>query len=613
MSGRGYALRFDAIPRLVQRLEERLRLPNRSIRTKVAATPAIMLVLFMAMAIASTTALLLTGRSVDHIVNHDMQDINRLNAITQRFDTANLDVYHLLVLKAANPTVTIDPQVGVIRAELRDVRLRLVQFRQTHPNQADALKPVVGELDQYIATVDVLTSMLAIDFASTSAMIEPFRTNAQRINVQIRQVTAAGIRRADRGAGGALMITRITILILLLALVVSTAISLIMAYLVGRSIVTSITGIAAATEAVMNEREIDFTTLKRRDELGLVVTALESFQAHRAEAKTLAVRAETLRLRAQEEKQRQSDAIAALEAQTRQERERTLQQLAVAFDRQVTGIIRKAQGAMIQLEANAASLQGAINGNRRLAHDLDVIADMFATEMFEAGKETQSLARAFDDIDREVAGTSLAAKSITEHARSANETVALSQQQAASIEQIVDVITAISKQTNLLALNASIEAARAGPAGAGFAVVAGEVKMLASRTGASARDVRSKIEAVQGQIQSVVKTTESLGALIHSLDDGAGRVATMSRGQTRAIEQLNGRITAVEDRSQTLAEASRQISSSVDQNLASINEVQQTGAMLKLTLQSLANDAQRFTAHFVVNGDAGQADAQQAA
>jgi len=110
-----------------------------------------------------------------------------------------------------------------------------------------------------------------------------------------------------------------------------------------------------------------------------------------------------------------------------------------------------------------------------------------------------------------------------------------------------------------------------------------------------------------------VQTTESLGTLIHSLDHGAGRVATMSRGQTRAIEQLNGRITAVEDRSQTLAEASRQISSSVDENLASIDQVQQTGAMLKLTLQSLANDAQRFTAHFVVNGDPASTDAQQAA
>jgi len=597
---RGHALRFDAIPGHFGKLEATLKLPSRSIRAKVAATPVIMLLLFLAMAIASTTALLLAGGSIDQVVNRDMPDINQLNAINQRFDTANLDMYHLLVVKAANPNTAIDTQVGVIKAELQDVRSRLVQFREAHPNQAAAVKPVLAELDAYRATVDVVTSMLAIDFASTAAMIEPFRSNAKRIDAQIRQVTADGIRRADLGASGAVLGTRITIAILLLALVISTAISLIMAYLVGRSIVTSITGIAAATEAVMNEREIDLTRLERRDELGLVVTALASFQAQRAEAKTLAAHAENMRLYAQAEEKRQADAIAQLEGQTRRDREETLAGLAEAFDRQVTGIIRKAQGAMVQLEANSASLQDAISGNRTLAHELDGIAEMFATEMFEAGKQTQSLARAFDAIDREVAGTSLAAKSMTEHARSANETVALSQLQAASIEQIVDVITAISKQTNLLALNASIEAARAGPAGAGFAVVAGEVKMLASRTGASAGDVRSKIEAVQDQIRSVVTTTGHLGVLIHSLDDGAGRVATMSRGQARAIEQLNGRITAVEDRSQTLAEASHQITSSVDRSLAAIEDVQQTGALLKLTLESLATDAQHFTAHFVV-------------
>ena len=589
--------------RLLQRFEATLRLPNRSIRAKIAVTPVIMLVLFLAMAIASTTALLLAGSSVDHIVNRDMADINQLNAITQRFDSANLDVYHLLVVKAATPGVAIDPQVGGIKAKLHDVQARLTRFRQTHPEQAAALQPVVAELDQYRATVDVVTSMLAIDFASTAAMIEPFRTNALRINTQIRAVTAHGIERADRDAAGAVLGTRITIVVLLVALVVSTALSLVMAYLVGRSIVLSITAIADATEAVMTERAVDFGTLERRDELGLVVTALASFQAQRADAKTLAARAESLRLHAAAEEKRQADAIAAVEAQARRAREQTLAGLAEAFDRQVTGIIRKAQGAMVQLEANAASLQDAISGNRTLAHELDGIAELFATEMFEAGKQTQSLARAFDDIDREVAGTSLAAKSMTEHARSANHTVALSQQQAASIEQIVDVITAISKQTNLLALNASIEAARAGPAGAGFAVVAGEVKMLASRTGASAGDVRSKIEAVQGQIRSVVTTTEHLGVLIHSLDDGAGRVATMSRGQTHGIEQLNGRITAVEDRSKMLAEASRQIASSVDRSLAAITEVQQTGALLKLTLQSLASDAQRFTAHFVGVGE----------
>jgi len=78
----------------------------------------------------------------------------------------------------------------------------------------------------------------------------------------------------------------------------------------------------------------------------------------------------------------------------------------------------------------------------------------------------------------------------------------------------------------------------------------------------------------------------------------------MSRAQAQAIEQLNGRIEAVEDRSQMLTEASQQIASSVDRNLASVDEVQRTGAMLKRTLQSLADDAHAFTRHFL-GDDAG--------
>jgi methyl-accepting chemotaxis protein len=121
--------------------------------------------------------------------------------------------------------------------------------------------------------------------------------------------------------------------------------------------------------------------------------------------------------------------------------------------------------------------------------------------------------------------------------------------------------------------------------------------------------VRSKIEAVQDQIRSVVASTGSLGALINGMDDGAGRVAAMSRAQAQAIEQLNGRIEAVEDRSQMLTEASQQIASSVDRNLASVDEVQRTGAMLKRTLQSLADDAHAFTSHFL--GDDSGPERQQ--
>lgn len=580
---------------LAARFEQRLRLADRSITHKVAATPAIMLVLFVAMALASTAALLFANQRIDHIVNRDMRDIGALNSITQRFDAANLSVYHLLVTKAATPALMIDRQVASIHHDLAGVRGDLLAFQRTHRAQAASLQPAIAELERYTATVDVLTSMLSIDFASTAAMIDPFRLNAHRIDAQIRHVAAGGIGRAEERAKGALFATRLTIAMLLLALVVSVAMSVALAYVVGRSIVSSITSIAAATEAVLDDRDVDFVELERRDELGLVVTALASFQTERTTARLVAHEAEAMRRQAREQTERQTAAIASVREQARLDREATLTRLAAAFERQVTGIIRNAQDAMTHLETNAVMLRGAITNSRDLAMKVDAISKSFASEMIEAGQETHSLSRAFDDIDREITDTSLAAKSISEHARDARETVALSQLQADSIEQIVGVITAIAKQTNLLALNATIESARVGPVGAGFAVVAAEVKTLASQTGDSAGDVRGKIEAVQGQIRSVVASTKSLSSLIDSMNDGAGRVAAMSRGQTSAIEQLNARISAVEERSQVLAETGVEIRTSADSNLVSVQQVQETAETLRQTLESLALDAQRFT------------------
>jgi methyl-accepting chemotaxis protein len=596
-------LRFERLKRLSDWLERRLGLADRPITTKVSATPMLVLALFVPMAMASTGALLFVGRSIDTIVNRDMRDIAQLNAITQRFAGANANIYHLLVTKAATPAISTAGPVAGIHRDLAGVRTALVSYRRQHDDQGRALDKVLTELDEYGATVDVLTSMLEIDFASTAAMIDPFRTNARRIDAQIRQVAGAGIRQAERNAAGGLLATRITIALLLLVFSVTAGISLLMAYVVGRSIVRSITGIAAATDAVMNETPVDLTPLHRGDELGQVVTALTTFQTQRAEARLLAQQAEALRQRVAEDMARQARAIADVEQQAAREREETLAALADAFERQVTGIIREAQEAMILLEGNAASLHDTIDGNRRLAKDLEAIAQLFAAEMLAAGKETHSIALTFDEIDREVAGTSLAANAISDHARSANETVALSQAQATSIGQIVDVISAIARQTNLLALNATIEAARAGQAGAGFAVVAAEIKSLSNRTGASAGDARDRIGSVQNHIRSVVASTGSLGTLIDSMDSGAGRVAAMSRGQTRAIDQLNGRIGAVKDRSQRLAEASQQIASSADRNLASVDEVRRTSMMLKRTLEMLADDAQSFTGHFLKDQD----------
>jgi methyl-accepting chemotaxis protein len=577
---------------------KRLRLADHSIALKVAATPVIMLVMFIVMAAASTAALQIAGNRVSEIVNRDVRDIEQLNAAARKFEGANSDVYHLLVMRAAVPAATIGDQAQGVRDELRDVRNAVVDYRRRHPEQQKELARLIADIDRYHETVEVLTSMLEIDFASTATMIQPFRANARRVETCIRQVTVAGVARATDRAARALFATRLTQVILLLTFAATVAIGLLMAYVIGRATVKSITDIATATDAVMKDEPIDLDEFRRGDELGHVVTALAGFQVQRRKAHELEAQTTTLRRQAELEESRQAQLIASVEQHAEAQRRATLRTLADAFERQVAGTIRDAQQAMDQLERNASDLASLIDSNRRLAGELDTVAQLFATEMHEAGQETYSLALAFDAIDREVAGTSAAARSISVHARKASENVALSQTQAASIEEIADVIGAISKQTNLLALNATIEAARAGPTGAGFAVVAAEIKSLSGRTGDNAHEVRTAIENVQRQIRSVVTSTESLGSLITEMDDGAGRVAAMSRGQTTSIESLNGRIAAVGDRSLALTEASREIITSVNNNTTSLDQVRRTSLALKGMLSKLSVDATTFTGNF---------------
>ncbi|WP_022685514.1 methyl-accepting chemotaxis protein [Sphingomonas phyllosphaerae] len=584
------------IAALADWIERRARLADRPLATKVAATPLLMLGLFVAVAVLSAAALLVADRNVSGIVRGDMHDVGRLNAIERNFGANDSRVYRLLVTKAANPAFDVSRDTAAIKDGLTQVRADLLTYLAGHPTDRVTIDRAVAVLDRYRETVAVITSMLELDFGSSAAMIAPFRAHAALVEQRIRQVSEAGVAHADASAAEAVFTTRVTILLILIMSAVAILLGLSFAYVISRSTVRSITDIAGATRAVMHgENHLDLSSYQRRDEFGLMVTALQTFQTQRDTARQLERQAAALRDQAQEREQRNATAIRRTEDEAEQQRRAIMAQLASSFEDRVAGAIREAQRAMVHLDHHAEILLSSAGTEQQLARDLDVIALQLTEEMREANEATQRMACAFTSIDTEVAGTSRAARSINEHAVNARSAVAQTQAQAESIEQIVDVIDAIAQQTNLLALNATIEAARAGQYGAGFAVVATEIKSLSSRTSISTNDARAKIDAVQEQIEAVVDGTDSLNNLIADLDTVAQNVVGMTRGQTSSVRHLDALLESVRERSRRLAEASKQISSAAEENVASVHRFRENSHLLGSALSLLGKDAQSFT------------------
>lgn len=111
---------------------------------------------------------------------------------------------------------------------------------------------------------------------------------------------------------------------------------------------------------------------------------------------------------------------------------------------------------------------------------------------------------------------------------------------AGEIGKVVDIVKRISDQTKMLALNATIEAARAGDAGKGFAVVANEVKNLATQTEKAISDINAQIQAIQQATSSAVGAIEGIGSAIDEVSRLSGDISVSIEQQTAAINEISG-------------------------------------------------------------------------
>jgi methyl-accepting chemotaxis protein len=185
----------------------------------------------------------------------------------------------------------------------------------------------------------------------------------------------------------------------------------------------------------------------------------------------------------------------------------------------------------------------------------------------------------------------------TEAARVASDAVAITAstsatmnklgESSAEIGNVIKVITSIAEQTNLLALNATIEAARAGEAGKGFAVVASEVKDLAQETARATEDISRRVEAIQADTNGAVTAIEEISRVIARISDFQTTIASAVEEQTATTSEMNRSVSEAASGTGEIAENITGVAEAARITSQGVTESQQATADLARMSQEL--------------------------
>ena len=300
---------------------------------------------------------------------------------------------------------------------------------------------------------------------------------------------------------------------------------------------------------------------------------------------------------------------------TRRDELGVLQQGIARMGTTLRELISGIRDGVSQIASAAEELSAVTEQTSAGVNSQKIETDQVATAMHEMTATVQEVARNAEDASQAAAaadaeareGDQVVNQAIDQIERLAvevgrsTEAMAVLQQESDKIGSVMDVIKAVAEQTNLLALNAAIEAARAGEAGRGFAVVADEVRGLAQRTQKSTEEIQTLVAALQSGTQHVASVMNSSRSLTDSSVTLTRQAGTSLQGITRTvsnIQSMNQQIAAAAEQQSAVAE---EISRSII-NVRDVSE--QTAAASDETAKSsielarLGNQLQMMVSHF---------------
>ena len=244
-----------------------------------------------------------------------------------------------------------------------------------------------------------------------------------------------------------------------------------------------------------------------------------------------------------------------------------------SFRRRVENVLQIVGQSAVAMKAAAQSLlatsdhtlhraEGAVRGSNAASANVET-----------AAAAAEELSASIKEISRQLAQANEVVRGAAADATATNDDIAALARVAQRIGDVVRLIQDIAEQTNLLALNATIEAARAGEAGRGFAVVASEVKSLAVQTAKATKEIASEISSIQSSTGEAVAAIRTITQRMQDINSHSSEVVGAIAQQELATGEISHNVASAADGAKAVVAALGDVASGVTQTRSSAQTV----------------------------------------
>ncbi len=309
------------------------------------------------------------------------------------------------------------------------------------------------------------------------------------------------------------------------------------------------------------DKSFEISGLTLSDEIGDIASALQTFKENAIAQDEMAAK--------------ETEMVSQREVRTKK-----IEDLVAQFETDSNEILTHVGAAASQMNTTSGEMSSVAQDTAVRSNTVAAAAEEASVNVQTVAAAAEELSCSIEEINRQVGQSSEIASDAVLKADANIATIKGLEEASNRIGEVVGLISDIAEQTNLLALNATIEAARAGEAGKGFAVVASEVKNLANQTAKATEEISGQVDEMQGVTRTAVDAIEAIGKTIESMNEISVSISTAIEEQGSATQEISRNVqeasagtAEVTSNMQGVSEASTQTGNSSQQVLEASNDL----------------------------------------